>query len=103
LYVDFRSAQLTEVGYLRIGVAEAFEHMNMNMKEMKRSTATQQITIRVLFNLSQAVKRLFSQMISVGSEASSILRGSPRSVLMSAYVGSVLTTSSVNCFEGIRI
>lgn len=79
------SVQLTDEGYLRIGVAEAFEQTKISMNEMKRSRATQQTTITVLLNLSQAVNLLFSQMMSVGSEASSMLRGSPRRVLISLY------------------
>jgi len=40
------------------------------MNEMNKRRNTTPITIKVLLNLSNPVKCLFSQMISVGSEAS---------------------------------
>jgi methionine-rich copper-binding protein CopC len=77
--------QLTVEGYLRRGVEAAFEHMKMKTNEIERRTNTQQITMTVLLNLSQAVNLLFSQIMSVGSEASSMSTSSPSKVLMSVY------------------
>jgi hypothetical protein len=92
-YVVEISVQLTDEGYLKRGLVEALEQTKIIMKEMKRRRATQQITTVVLFNLSQLVNLLFSQIISVGSAASSMLSCSPRRVLMLAYWSSTLTVS----------
>jgi hypothetical protein len=63
------SGQFSE-GYLNNGLVDALEHWKIKPKERASRIKTMITTTIVLKALIPAVKCLFSQMISVGSEAS---------------------------------
>jgi hypothetical protein len=58
------------VGYLKVRVALMDEKTKIIMKDKKRRIETITRTTIALWNLWRVVKRLFSQIMSVGSEAS---------------------------------
>jgi hypothetical protein len=67
--------------------------MKMNTNDARRRRKTAQMTTIVLLNLSNDVKCLFSQMMSVGSDASSKSRSYPNIVLRFSNLKSADTVS----------
>ena len=74
-----------DTGNCLIALLDVDDSVNRITNEVNNSTVTIKQTMIVLFVLSHAVNRLFSQIMSVGSEASSIYKGSPSNSLISSY------------------
>ena len=66
------------MGYLSRLSSAILEQLKIAMKEMSNKMKVMVTTTKTLLSLSKSVKCLFYQMMSVGSDASSILMLDPK-------------------------